>query len=335
MRKLLITLFFVILIIALLFLSQPQLRHIVITGVIQFPEFATMQAMKGGLITRDFNRVIPWLERQMDLTTFYGKTKNKMTPGMLENISKAYEAAVLKEERERFIPILERAYILNPNNIDLHVMLASAYQFSDKKKSIDYLNKAKLILPSDQRIYSLANILLKDSNDAEQKMKWCLDYKSALFGDYSQHKGSSLLGVGYRRVALEFSDGNTRKLYLNEGVILGKRQKYEFIFDGIYEIKNPSVRVSNGGGIQVEIHQLDFYKQGGEARSLESRLIQLFPETGYLLDNKVISTNLYGENIFLEMIDLDEIKADKIVLDLTINKLPLNSLAFCNSKDAL
>ena len=119
MRKLLITLFFVILIIALLFLSQPQLRHIVITGVIQFPEFATMQAMKGGLITRDFNRVIPWLERQMDLTTFYGKTKNKMTPGMLENISKAYEAAVLKEERERFIPILERAYILNPNNIDL------------------------------------------------------------------------------------------------------------------------------------------------------------------------------------------------------------------------
>ena len=79
----------------LIFLSQPQLRHITFTGIVQFPEFATMQAMKGGLLTRDFDRVLPWLNRQVQLTKYYGQEKNKMTIlCMLQNIRVAYKFAV-------------------------------------------------------------------------------------------------------------------------------------------------------------------------------------------------------------------------------------------------
>ena len=55
------------------------------------------------------------------------------------------------------------------NNIDINIMLASAYQFSDQEKSVTYLNKAKLILPSDQRIFQLANVILRNSEDFEKR----------------------------------------------------------------------------------------------------------------------------------------------------------------------
>ena len=67
-----------------------------------------MQSMKGGLVTRDFDRVLPWLDKQYELANYYGETMNKMTPGLMENIKKAYNIAVLREEREKFIPLLEK-----------------------------------------------------------------------------------------------------------------------------------------------------------------------------------------------------------------------------------
>ncbi len=323
--------FLLIFFILLVFLSQPQLRHVTFTGLVQFPEFATMQAMKGGLITRDFDRVIPWLDRQQQLTSYYGRTKNKMTPGLLENIRQAYKTAVLKEERERFIPLLENAYELNPENIDLNLMLASANQYSNPKKSLEYLEKAKLILPSDQRIYHLANIILFYSEDNEEKIRWCKEYLSNQFGDYAGNKSSTLLGVGYRRLAFEFLEDDTRKLYLNEGVRLGERLEYEFTLDGQQNIKIPSLRVANGGGVEILVHGISFFSQGRLIKSYDNKSILLFPETGYLVEGKVISTNIYGENIYFDFLSEDEIISDKILVDLTIGKLPINNLSSCSS----
>ena len=47
--------------------------------------------MRGGLVTRDFDRVMPWLYKQYELADSYGGEKNRLTPGLLENIKKAYD----------------------------------------------------------------------------------------------------------------------------------------------------------------------------------------------------------------------------------------------------
>ena len=52
---------------------------------------------------------------------------------LLENIKKAYKVAVLQEERERFIPLLEKVYLLNPNNIDINILFILYYFFSSIK----------------------------------------------------------------------------------------------------------------------------------------------------------------------------------------------------------
>lgn len=331
MKKLLLFIFFILFFILLIFLSQPQLRHAVFTGFVQFPEFATMQAMKGGLITRDFDRVLPWLDRQHKLTNLYGKTKNKMTPGLLENIKQAYKIAVLREEREQFIPLLEKTYSLNPKNIDLNIMLASAYQFLDQKKSLDYLSQARLILPSDQRIFQLANLILRNSDDLEEKLSWCNAYRDSQFGDYSAYKSSTLLGIGYRRLALEFSHNGKRDLFLNEGLELGKQIKYEFILDGLHQLQYPSLRVSNGGGLEILFHNIELFAEGELIKSYKNESIELFPETGYFIDGRVISSNIYGENIFFDLLEVEENMADKVIIELTIKKLPLNNSIFCSS----
>ena len=331
MKRFLLIIIITVFIGALVLLSQSGMRHIVFSGITQFPEFATMQAMKGGLVTRDFDRVIPWLERQHALASSYGGVKNRLTPGLLENIKKAYEVAVLREERERFIIILEKAYILNPNNIDLNIMLASAHQFLDEKKSLLYLNQARKIIPSDLRIYHLANIILRDSEDLEERSYWCEAYTKEQFGDYEAYKSSTLLGGGYRRLALEFSNKDKRDLFLNEGVQLNQRLQYEFIMDDTYQLLSPSLRLATGGGLKVQFHNIKLFAGGELIKSYSRDSIQLFPETGFVINGHVISSNPLGENIFIELFDIDDYKSDKVILELTINKLLLDNSSICRT----
>ena len=331
MKKLFILIFATILIGMLILLSQARVRHVIFTGITQFPEFAFMQSMKGGLVTRDFSKVMPWLNKQYDLANSYGGEKNRLTPGLLENLKKAYNVAVLREERELFILLFEKAYLLNPDNIDLNIMLASAYQYSDEKKSLSYLEKARTIVPSDQRIFHLANVILRNSDNVEQKLFWCKAYKTEQFGDYEEYKSSSLLGTGYRRLALEFANDNTRPLFLNEGVQLGERVKYEFVFGDSYQLSAPSLRFSTGGGLEVLFHNFQLFSKGKLIKSFPSEEIGLFPETGYIVDGRLISSNSLGENVFIELNKIDEYSVDKVIIELTINKLLLDDSSLCSN----
>jgi|APSaa5957512535_1039671.scaffolds.fasta_scaffold47790_2 hypothetical protein len=332
MRKYLLIMAIFVLMVTLVLLSQPRARHIIFNGIIHFPEFAIMQSMKGGLVTRDFDRVMPWLDRQFSIVNWHGGSDNSMTPGLLENIKFAYKVAVLKHEREKFFEILEKTRILIPNNIDLEIMLASAYQFSDKDKALMHLENARRIIPSDQRIYHLANIILRNSNNLSEISSWCDMYKGEQLGDYENHKSTSLLGVGYRRIALEYMDGKERLILLNEGVQLNSKLSYEFILKRPAPLLLPSVRLATGGGIKVEFHKIKLFSGGELVKTYSQSQLKLYPETGYNFNHWIISTNSLGENIFIELpINAYDYIVDKMVIELTIEKLSLTSAIQCNS----
>ena len=184
-------------------------------------------------------------------------------------------------------------------------------------------------MPSDQRIFHLANVILRDSDNIEEKLYWCEAYENEQFGDYEEYKSSSLLGIGYRRLALEFEHSNTRSLFLNEGLTLGEKVKYEFILGDSYPISKPSIRFSSGGGLEILFHNIQFFSKGKLTRTYSNKEINLFPETGYVIEGRAISTNPLGENIFIELNEIDNFIADKLIIELTINKLLLNNLALC------
>ena len=331
MKKIALIIFITVFFGILVMLAQPRARHIVFSGIVAFPEFAFMQSMRGGLVTREFDRVMPWLYKHYELADAYGGEKNRLTPGLLENVKKAYKVAVLKEERERFIDLLEKIYLLNPQNIDVNIMLAGAYQFADEKKSLSYLNNARKILPSDQRIFHLANIILRDSEDSEKKKLWCNAYRTEQFGDYEEYRAATLLGTGYRRIALEFTNGTNRHLFLNEGVQLGKRIKYEFILGELDELASPSLRFAAGGGLEIFFHNIQLFSEGRLIQSYIGDTISLYPETGYFIDGRIISSNPLGENVYIELPGVRPSVTDKVVVELTINKLALNNSSLCSA----
>ena len=130
-------------------------------------------------------------------------------------------------------------------------------------------------------------------------------------------------------MALEFQSENRRNLFLNEGVQLGERIKYEFILGDLHKLLFPSLRLANGGGLDVLFHSIELYSEGRVVKTYPENLIQLYPETGFIVDGRVISSNTQGENIFIKLSDIDEYETDKVLIELTINKLPLDNSSFC------
>lgn len=322
--------FVIILFVGLLsVLSQPKVRHVLISGVTHFPEFAVMQSMKGGVIVRDYNKVMLWLKKHQSIVEWYGKENNRLVPGFVENIKFSFNHAVLRHEREMFIPVLKSALELSPDNVDLLIMLATAYMDKDSEVSLKYLDKAKVIHPSSQRIYHIANVVLRDSDNDVLKNKWCSDYESSQFGDYEGHKSSTLLGGGYRRLALEYEVDDERQIVLNEGLKIGSRVIYEFNFGEGHVVENPSIRFSAGGGIVARIHNILFYSRGVMVRKYDVRSIGLYPESGYFSDGAILSMNRKGENIYITFDEAYAEKVDKVTVDATFRKLDILKMGMC------
>ena len=311
-------------------LSQPKVRHVLISGVTHFPEFAIMQSMKGGIIIRDYNKVISWLRKHQGIVEWYGKENNRLVPGFVENIKFSFDHAVLRHEREMFIPVLKSALEMSPDNVDLLVMLATAYMDKDSGVSLKYLDKVKKILPSSQRIYHIANIVLRDVDNNGLKNKWCSDYTNSQFGDYEGHKSSTLLGGGYRRLALEYEINDERQIVLNEGLQIGSRVSYEFDFGEANIVENPSIRFSAGGGIKARIHNVLFYSKGMLVKKYDIGSMGLYPESGYLSDGAVLSMNRRGENVYITFDKAYAGKVDKLIMDATVTKLNIAPMGMCS-----
>jgi hypothetical protein len=329
MKKSLLIILIASFLVMVVLLSQPRARHILFSGITHFPEYVFLQSMKSGLVNRNFDSVVSILHRHYELANAFGQEKNRLTPGLLENVRRAFKVAVLREERELFIQLLEKVVLISPENIDVNIMLARAYQYADVKKAFDYLEKARRILPSDQRIFHLANVLLRDSKMNETRREWCSSYQKTQFGDYEHHKSTTLLGQGYRRVAFEFSAKDQRVLFLNEGVEIGKTVKYEFVFDQSYKLMSPSVRFSLGGGLQIQVHSLAIFSLGQKIKTFSADSIKLFPETGFVKNDSVISVDNNGENVFFELFEIEKLPADKVILEMTIEKLALDNSSIC------
>jgi len=330
MKKISLVLFAVFILLIVFALSQPRVRHMISVAAVSLPEFAIAQSLRGAILNRQFEKAVPWLEKHFEIVKWYGEKNNRLVPGLVNNIRLVYAGAVLPEERELFISILEKAIEYNPKNIDLIIMLSSALTAKDSKKSLEYLEMAANILPSDQRIYHIANIIMKDANDNKLEEYWCKKYLNTQFGDYEGKSNASLLGGGYRRISFEYDASDKRNLVLNEGMTLNNTLKYEFILEGKRTINNPSFRFSTGGGLEVDIKSVTLFASSKRVKKYSNKELRLYPETGYLINNKVISTNRHGENIFIRFHKKIDSKVDKVTLEAFIRKLPLNNTLNCN-----
>ena len=152
----------------LVFVSVPlwhaQSRHLLYNGILDFPEFAYGQLIKGSLITRKYEIVESHLGSYGNLVVFFGQENNRLVPGYIETIKSAYETTLLSAERQHLMASLQLADTLSPENIDVNLMIAEIMAVKDPVEAFNRLVLVNKSVGSDSRIVPISNLANKKHN---------------------------------------------------------------------------------------------------------------------------------------------------------------------------
>jgi hypothetical protein len=320
----------VLFVIGLGIFSFPNLRHFVVNGVLDFPEFAFKQILKADVINRNFDNVGSNLVKYGVLVKKFGPENNRLVPGYVENIKWAYDATMLSSERKTFLNALELAFDLSPKNIDVAIMLAKTNMIHAPEDAIDYLSGASGILPSHPEIQKIMSLAMSRL-DPELASKLCIKISDTGFGDYEGSKSSTLTGGGLRRVLFGFDSPDNPRVWLHEGVVMGEEVSYSFLLPDLpSDTSNPFFVFPSSGGVGIEIIGLDLYKTTALFKKFNFQELGLEPEHGMTIGNIIYSNYQGGEKVYLKD-DLFVMETpDKLTLKMVIHRL--NNSSLCSVK---
>ena len=75
-----------VMLVVLLFLTVPKLRHAVFLFTLDLPGYATNFILKQYVPPRQFGKAVPWLERELRLVNWFAPPRNRLLPGLIQNI---------------------------------------------------------------------------------------------------------------------------------------------------------------------------------------------------------------------------------------------------------
>ena len=308
----------------LVFVSLPlwhaQSRHLFYNGILDFPEFAYGQLIKGSLITRKYEIVESHLSSYGNLVVFFGQENNRLVPGYIETIKSAYETTLLSAERQHLMASLQLADALSPGNIDVNLMIAEIMAVKDPVEAFDRLVLVNKSVGSDSRIVPIANL-------AQRNLVWqnidtnCEQVGPQSFGDYEGLKSTSLLGGGLRRIAFGYRASGVDQIFLNEGLELNRLKEYRFSTLG--ETLNPTSAYfifATGGNVKISLFSILIYTTDGDVQTYEWEQLQATPESGMLFDGAILSQNRNGEKVYINPKIFDGLKVSQVVLSAQLER---------------
>lgn len=317
------------------FVSVPlwhaQSRHLLYNGILDFPEFAYGQLIKGSLITRKYEVVESHLDSYGNLVVYFGRENNRLVPGFIETIKSAYETTLLDAERNHLMASLQLADALSPGNIDVNLMIAKIMAIKDPVGAFDRLMLFNKSVGSDSRIVPIANL-------AQRNLAWqnidvnCEQVEPQSFGDYEGLKSTSLLGGGLRRIAFGYSALGDDQVFLNEGLELNRLKEYRFSTLG--EMLSPTsvyFIFATGGNVRISLDSIVIYTTDGDVQTYEWEQLQATPESGMLFNGSVLSQNRNGEKIYINPKIFVGLKVSQVVLSARLERVQAKILN-CDKK---
>ncbi|MGC6497175.1 MAG: hypothetical protein ACON4I_04630 [Candidatus Puniceispirillaceae bacterium] len=327
MKRLALSLLCLVLVFVSVPLWHAQIRHLLYNGILDFPEFAYGQLIKGSLITRKYEVVESHLNTYGKLVDFFGRENNRLVPGFIETIKSAYETTLLNAERQHLMGSLRLADSLSPGNIDVNLMIAEIMALKDPIEAFDRLVLVNKSVGSDFRIVPIANL-------AQRNLAWqnidvnCEHVEPQSFGDYEGLKSTSLLGGGLRRIAFGYNAPSGDQVFLNEGLELNTLKEYRFSTLG--ETLNPTSAFfifSTGGNVKISLYSMAIHTTDGNVKTYEWEQLQATPESGMLFDGSILSQNHNGEKVYINPQILDGLDVSQIVLSAQFARVQPNILS--------
>jgi hypothetical protein len=326
-----------VMLVVLLFLTVPKLRHAVFLFTLELPGYATNFMLQQYVPIRRFDKALPWLERELSLVNWFAPPRNRLLPGLIQNTKYMVEGAVFPEEFVILRPFLEKFVSSHPNLYHPRIWLARALVNIDPSATFKQLEHATKLSSADAEPFRIAiNTALK--NQLPEKLKeWCGRYKKSQFGGLDPLKPNILFwGIGLRELALEvISDSGERFFVGNMSLQLNKLSTYEFSLNKGVRIKELYLHLGIVPGISVVIKKLKTYRNGKERMVFDKDLV-LTSLSGFHLGNgQLFTASKTGEVISILSPEKGFGEADQFKLAISFERLGLTTPSSCGEKEDL
>ena len=320
-----------------LLLTVPKLRHGTFLFAQELPSHITNFMLKQYVPVRHFDKAVPWLERELRLVNWFAPPRNRLLPGLIQNIEYTVGRARYPEEFEILKPFLEKVVNSHPNLYPARLWLARALASVDSLATFEQLKEATRLSSADAEPFRIA-IHLALKNELPEKVKeWCDSYKKSHFGglislDYHPAQTPHQLGIGLRMLALEVIDkSGVRELSWNRGLKLAESIIYDFPLEKNVSIKELNLHLGIVPGIYVDLEKIQTYSHGQRKLTFEKNLI-ITSWSGFNLEGgQTLTVSKDGEIIFILPPKEGFGNADRIELTISFKRLAVAKTSLCEN----
>jgi hypothetical protein len=318
-----------------LLLTVPKLRHGTFLFAQELPGYITNFMLKQYVPPRRFDKVVPWLELELRLVNWFAPPRNRLLPGLIQNIEYVIARARFAEEFAILQPFLEKLVRSHPHLYPARLWLARALASTNSLESFDQLREATKLSSSDAEPFRIAIHLALKKGLPDKVKEWCESYKNSHFGglislDYHPVQTPHQPGVGLRMLALEVvSNLGIREFSWNRGLKLAENIIYDFPLEKDVLIKELNLHLGIVPGIYVDLKKIQTYSHG-ERKLAFKKDLTMTSWSGFNLEGgQVLTVSKDGEIIFILPPKEGFGSADRIELTLSFKRLAVAKTSLC------
>jgi hypothetical protein len=322
-----------LLIIMVVVLAIPNIRHGLFRSIVELPQFATYLIIRKAVISRDLNQAVLGLNRQLDAAQYFKTGSNTMMPGVIANTKYVIERARLKNQYKVLLPYLKKLVAADPETYVSRIWLARALAESQPKLAFPHLETAVGLIPSDSRAYRIAvdaNIALRQMDKAKN---WCKRYQAAQLGGPRPHDYNTLfLGSGLRKLALEVQDKSQTPIVVgNTGLRLGVERAYEFSLPSETTTKVLRLHLGILPGTSVKFGGISLFGSAGKTDYSGDKLTVVPLQGFFTTSGTLVSNAIDGEMVKIYLRSGENLKFDRISLYLNFSRLAASNIKDCDN----
>lgn len=322
------------------FIFNPDLRRKLLTYSFVTHDYYQLKRLTTDLQERNFYNISIKIEEYINISKKFSDEKSFMLPGIYEVLELAVSRAVEQDDYNYLEKSLIEIVKMDKNLYKPKVWLARALSDNNPDESINLLEKAIALSPTQEDAYRELIKISYDNDNLDLVKKYCNIYPTSQVGGNQDPDFGSFFGsYNLKKFAIKFNNkNNDDNYYYNSGIELGDFNKYEFIPLEPLDIEGLNLYFSFLPGINIKIKDITLYSNNNKI-IIPSNELMFSSKSSYIInDNNLsfLSLNESDEIIRLKFLNYSESlnnsiykSVDKIEIFLSIKKLNLTNNNIC------
>ncbi len=260
-KKLLIIIGSLILLLLLLFTYNSDLRRKILTYVFVTYDYYQEKILIKDVQQRNFSNASKKLIKYINTSNKLTLNNGFMVNGIYDSIELVMSRALIQKDYNYMENVLIKFLEMEPNSYNGNVWLAKAYADNKPEVSIQLLEKAIAISPSEEDAYREILRISQIYKWKDINNKYCNLYSNTqLGGKRNSHYSNLFNSNNLRRFAIKINDDSANTLfYTNDSLLINEFNDYEFVLQRKTNIDHLNFYFSFLPGVKLEIKEIKIY----------------------------------------------------------------------------